>query len=450
MKPKDTTRTERSDRRNVLVVDDDPHILEVLEARLLASGFGAVKAADAREALERVKNQHVDLAICDVKLPDVDGFTLFEKIRAERPGLPVIFLTAHGTIPDAVQAMKSGAVEYLTKPFDGRELVAKINGILGALSPPPVSPASGLYEGRSKAMKELHDMIGKVSAIDMNVLIVGESGVGKECVARMIHDLSTRRDKPIVVVDCGSTPTTLLESELFGHVKGAFTHALRDKKGLVEAADQGTLFLDEIGNIGPEMQMRLLRFLENHKIRRIGAIREIDVDCRVLAATNANLADEIRAGRFREDLYYRLRVVTVAVPPLRDRREDIPGMARYFADNFRAQNGLPPVEILPETMEVLQEHDWPGNVRELKNTMEAGAALCPDNKLKPEHLQLHLFETESRSDDEDEAFSLEENERRAILRALKQTGGVQKAAADLLGISRRAIHYKIKKYGIKP
>jgi DNA-binding NtrC family response regulator len=448
LKPKDTTT--RSDRRTVLVVDDDPHILEVLEARLLASGFGAVKAADAREALEKVKNRSIDLAICDVKLPDVDGFTLFEKIRIERPGLPVIFLTAHGTIPDAVQAMKSGAVEYLTKPFDGRELVATINGILGALPPPAVSDP-GVYQGRSKAMKELHDMIKKVAAIDMNVLILGESGVGKERVARMIHDLSPRRNNPLVVVDCGSTPTTLLESELFGHVKGAFTNAMRDKKGLIEAADQGTLFLDEIGNIGPEMQMRLLRFLENHKIRRIGSIRETDVNCRVLAATNSNLVDDIKAGKFREDLYYRLRVVAVTIPPLRDRREDIPDMARHFIDNFRAQNGFPPVEILPETMEILQEHDWPGNVRELKNILEAGAALCSGTKLGPEHLQLDFLDMESRSDDEDgDAFSLEENERRAILRALKQTGGVQKAAADLLGISRRAIHYKVKKYGIKP
>jgi DNA-binding NtrC family response regulator len=267
----------------------------------------------------------------------------------------------------------------------------------------------------------------------------------------MIHELSPRRNKPLVVVDCGSTPTTLLESELFGHVKGAFTHAVRDKKGLIEAADQGDLFLDEIGNISPEMQMRLLRFLESRKIRRIGAIEEIDVDCRVLAATNSNLVDDIRAGKFREDLYYRLRVVTVNIPPLRERREDIPGMARYFVDNFCARKGLPDVKITPEALKLFQEFDWPGNVREFKNTLEAGAAMCSKRILTPDLLQLEpLHQEGGASNRSEETFSLEENEKQTIIRALKQTGGVQKSAAELLGISRRAIHYKIKKYGIKP
>ena len=450
MKAKETSN--RPDRRAVLVVDDDPHILEVLEARLQASGFDPVKAVDARDALTQLKKRSVDLAVCDVKLPDMDGFALFEKIRADHPALPVVFLTAHGTIPDAVQAMKSGAVEYLTKPFDGRELVAHINRILDDRSAAPPAPSKqDLYQGKSPAMKELGDMIQRVAAIDMNVLILGESGVGKERVARLIHKSSPRRAEPFVVVDCGSTPTTLLESELFGHVKGAFTHAVRDKKGLIEAADKGTLFLDEIGNITPEMQMRLLRFLEDHKIRRIGDIREISVDCRVLAATNANLMDDIKAGKFREDLYYRLRVVTLVIPPLRERKEDIPGMARHFVENFCAEKGLSPVEILPETLDALMDYDWPGNVRELKNAMEAGAALCTDGKLAPECLQLELFKREDDPEDTgEETFSLEESERRTIVRALKEAGGVQKAAAELLGISRRAIHYKIKKYGIKP
>ena len=245
--------------------------------------------------------------------------------------------------------------------------------------------------------------------------------------------------------------SALLESELFGHVKGAFTHAVRDKKGLIEAADQGTLFLDEIGNIGPEMQMRLLRFLENHKIRRVGDIREIDVDCRVLAATNANLVDDIQEGKFREDLYYRLRVVAVNIPPLRERREDLPGLARYFVENFCERKGLAPVKILPETLKALKEYEWPGNIRELKNTLEAGAALCSNRQLGPEHLQLEIMRRDNPgAETGEETFSLEESERQTIIRALRQTGGVQKAAAGLLGISRRAIHYKIKKYGIKP
>jgi len=448
-------KPETRDGRVVLVVDDDPHILEVLEARLLASDFAAVKATTAQEALARLKARRIDLVVCDVKLPDLDGFSLFEKIRQAHPGLPVIFLTAHGTIPDAVQAMKSGAVEYLTKPFDGRELVARIHKVLESVALPPAKPADpppGFFLGQSPAMKTLYALLQRVAPIDVNVLILGESGVGKERVAHMIHELSARRDKPFMVVDCGSTPTTLLESELFGHVKGAFTHAVRDKKGLIEAAGQGTLFLDEIGNITPEMQMRLLRFLEDRKIRRVGDIREIPVDCRVLAATNANLPADIRAGKFREDLYYRLRVVTVTIPPLRERREDIPGLALYFANTFCNEKGVPPVRILPETLSVLKDYPWPGNVRELRNTLEAGAALCPDGVLRPENLQLESLSPSPAADTPlaSDSLSLEESERQTIIRALKQCGGVQKAAAELLGISRRAIHYKVKKYGIRP
>ncbi len=313
--------------KTVLVVDDDLHILEVIEARLVASDFFVIKAWDAESAMKEFKRHKFDLMICDVKLPDLNGFQLFKKVRAIHEGLPVIFLTAFGSIPDAVRAMKAGAVEYLTKPFDGRELVHKINEILKqakTVHPKFATLSQTPYFGKSPAMKELHDMVQRVAAIDVNVLILGESGVGKEVIAHMLHDLSSRREKPFVIVDCGSTPAGLLESELFGHVKGSFTHAIRDKKGLIEMADQGTLFLDEIGNVSPEMQMRLLRFLEDHKIRRIGDIHEISVDCRVIAATNTNLLEDIRSGEFREDLYYRLRVVTLNIPPLRERPEDIP------------------------------------------------------------------------------------------------------------------------------
>jgi DNA-binding NtrC family response regulator len=300
-------------------------------------------------------------------------------------------------------------------------------------------------------MKELHDMVKRVAAIDVNVLILGESGVGKEVIAHMLHDLSSRREKPFIIVDCGSTPAGLLESELFGHIKGSFTHAIRDKKGLIEMADKGTLFLDEIGNVSSEMQMRLLRFLEDHKIRRIGDIQEISVDCRVIAATNTNLLEDIRSGEFREDLYYRLRVVTLNIPPLRERPEDIPGFVKYFVETFCSNKGIPLVEILPETVRAICDYPWPGNVRELRNSLEAAVALCPDGVLRPRDIRLpSISETDSDEELPESSFSLEESERQAIIRALKETGGVQKSAAELLGISRRAIHYKIKKYGIKP
>jgi DNA-binding NtrC family response regulator len=254
-------------------------------------------------------------------------------------------------------------------------------------------------------------------------------------------------------VDCGSTPPGILESELFGHVKGAFTNAVQDKQGLIEAANGGTLFLDEIGNISSDMQSRLLRFLEERKIRRVGAVKEIDVDCRVISATNADLAAEIREGRFRQDLYYRLRVVTLNVPPLRERKEDIAPLARCFANRQCLQSGMTELTIAQETIEMMEQYNWPGNVRELKNAMEAGVVLCKNNTLLPDDLQLNVFdelpEGEMDSNGMNASFSIENSEKEAIIRALKEANGVQKRAADLLDISRRSIHYKIKKYDIR-
>lgn len=459
-----------SSKQTILVVDDDLHILEVLEARLTASGFRVLTAPEAQEALSIIQAQPVDLLISDIRMPGMGGMDLFLEVQTIRAGLPVIFLTAYGTIPDAVKAVKAGAVDYLTKPFDGRELVQKVQETLKKRAQPRPSPAPAhetaahtaaapakqmVWGGKSTVMHELQDLIERVAPSDVNVLILGESGVGKERVARLIHQKGARRDHPFVVVDCGSTPTGLLESELFGHVRGAFTHAIRDKKGLMEAADQGTLFLDEIGNISPEMQVRLLRFLEDRKIRRIGDLREIPIDCRVVAATNVNLPEEVEAGNFREDLYYRLRVVTLRIPPLRDRKEDIPGLSEHFVESFCESNGMPKPTIPPETMKWLVEYPWPGNVRELKNALEAAVVLCRDGVLRTSDLQLAGLPDIARRAApappaaRADSMSLEESERNAIIRALQQTGWVQKDAAELLGISRRAIHYKIKKYGIE-
>lgn len=438
-----------STQQTILIVDDDLHILEVLEARLLSAGFNVIKAPGAKDALNLLKSHQPDLMISDMKMPEMSGMSLLTEVNGICPGLPVIFLTAYGTIPDAVRAVKAGAIEYLTKPFDGRELIQKIHNVLKDASSSrkkSILPSHGFYIGENRAMKELYGLIERIAVSDVNVLILGESGVGKERFARLLHELGTRKDRPFIVVDCGSTPTGLLESELFGHVKGSFTHAIRDKKGLIEAANTGTLFLDEIGNISQEMQVRLLRFLEDRKIRRIGDIREIPVDCRVIAATNANLGEAIREGTFREDLYYRLRVVALKIPPLRDRKEDIPIFAQNFVEAFCKSNGLAPVKLMPETVEVLCGYRWHGNVRELKNAIEGGVVLSKNGVLRPEDLQFSkINETEEMSES---PFSLEENEHKAIIRALQETGGVQKDAADLLGISRRAIHYKIKKYGI--
>ncbi len=441
----------------ILVVDDDQNILAVLEARLSSIDYQVLTATGGEEALEMLKSKPVDLMITDVKMPGMGGMDLFSAAQEALPGLPVMFLTAYGTIPDAVKALKAGAIDYLTKPFNGRELILKVQEVLKKSGPrptldtlPPLSES--LWGGKSPAMRELYDLVDRLARSDVNVLILGESGVGKERIARLLHQRGPRREQPFLVVDCGSTPSGLLESELFGHVRGAFTHAIKDKKGLIEAADKGTLFLDEIGNITPDMQMRLLRFLEDRKIRKIGDLKEIPVNCRVISATNSDLPEDVVDGRFREDLYYRLRVVTLKIPPLRDRREDIPSLAQQFVENICKNENLAPVKLPAETIKWLVEYPWPGNVRELKNALEGGVVLCRDGVLRKSDLSLSgLPEAPQKSPaaaGDTSSLSLEESERNAILRALQQAGNVQKEAANLLGISRRAIHYKIKKYGI--
>ncbi|MBW1892454.1 MAG: sigma-54-dependent Fis family transcriptional regulator [Deltaproteobacteria bacterium] len=448
-------------RHTVLIVDDDLNVLEVIDARLSSNGFHVLKASGAEKAIKILKNEHIDLMISDMKMPGMGGLDLFSEVRGFRPDLPVIFLTAYGSIPDAVSAVKAGAVDYVAKPFDGHELLRKLREILKNTEPGQklsednkASSKNMLDTEQSPAMQELMKLIERVSVSSVSVLILGESGSGKEHAARLIHQSSPRRDRPFIVVDCGSTPPGILESELFGHVKGAFTHAIRNKNGLISEADGGTLFLDEIGNISPDMQIRLLRFIEDRKIRRIGDINEISVDCRVIAATNSDLIEDMRAGRFREDLYYRLRVVTLKIPHLRERKQDVKYLARYFVKSFCNNNDIPMVELPSETIKWLSNYPWPGNVRELKNALEAGIVLCDNGVLRPEDLQLTGLPdiAPDLSNDnileKQEAFSLEESERSTIVRALKETKGVQKDAADLLGISRRAIHYKIKKYAI--
>lgn len=440
---------------SILIVDDDRNVLQVLEARLQSSGFTIYKAENGQDALRLLKENKIDLMISDMKMPGMSGMDVMNRARALHPGLPIIFLTAFGTIPDAVKAVRAGAIDYLAKPFDGRELVYKLKKVLE--ENPRLLPGgddntllNDMESAASPRMKELYMLVQKVAKSDVNVLILGESGVGKERIARLIHRLSLRSKQPFVVVDCGSTPAGLLESELFGHVRGAFTHAVNDKRGLIETADKGTLFLDEIGNISTEMQVRLLRFLEDRKIRRIGDLKENPVDCRVLAATNSDLIDDIKNGRFREDLYYRLRVVTLQIPRLRDRKEDIPKLTQFFVESYARQNGTRMVDMPPETIDYLVTYPWPGNVRELKNAIEAGIVLCHGNVLRPEDMHLSGLPTMMGVEETPptDSFSLEDTERNAIVRALKQSAGVQKEAAKLLGISRRAIHYKIKKYDI--
>lgn len=455
-------RAAATPKRTILVVDDDESILEVLDARLSAGGYATLSARSAEKGLELLERTPVDLVISDMRMPGMGGKGLLEKVATERPNLPVIMLTAYGTIPDAVASVKTGAVDYMTKPFEGEELLARVgsilNGSVRVSAQPSARPAPGpapadrrLWGGKSQSMKRLFDLIEKVAPTDVTVLINGESGTGKEKVSRIIHERSHRASGPFVVVDCGSTPAGLLESELFGHVKGSFTHAVRDKRGLIEEASGGTLLLDEIGNISSEMQTRLLRFLQERTIRRIGDTKEISIDCRVLAATNADLQAMVKEGSFREDLYFRLKVITMVVPPLRERKEDIPALTQRFVEAFSKANGMPTVAITDEAMQILMDYSWPGNVRELKHVIEAGVVLSSGGIMQPEDLHLEPVDEPIAAATEEAggaALSLEESEKRAILRALEQSNWVQKDAADVLGISRRAIHYKVKKYGI--
>lgn len=442
---------------NILVVDNDANILEVLEARLSVAGFRVLKAGNAGSAARILKKTPVDLLLSDVKMPRKSGIELFREIKQALPDLPVIFLTAYGTIPDAVDAIKLGAVDYISKPFDGKVLIEKITRTLAAYKPagetasPPEGFEGDYYWGKSPAMSTLFAMVKKVAPAQVNVLLLGESGVGKERIARYIHAHSTRKDQPCMVVDCGSTPAGILESELFGHVKGAFTHAVKDKTGLIQAADTGTLFLDEVGNISHDMQCRLLRFLEDRQIRQVGSVCETPVDCRVISATNAHLMEDIQAGTFRQDLYYRLKGISLTIPPLRERREDIPALSTFFADRSFPGGQEGRISISEDAMALLCTHTWPGNIRELKNVVEAGAILCRNRTIAPRDLQIELPKNGGMEDlDSRTVFSIEESEKNTIIRALKEARGVQKKAADLLNISKRAIHYKVKKYNIDP
>ena len=445
-----------NDKHTILLVDDELPIIEVLENRLTLENFRVLTATRVIEALEILNNREVDLVISDMKMPNLGGMDLLREIRKKHPGLPVIFMTAYATIPDTVHAIKSGAADYITKPFNGNDLIKKVKEILKtAFYPIGLKKTSHLSEavfgGESSSMKSLYNLVEQIIPSDVNILILGESGVGKELIVRLIHERGPRNDHPLVIVDCGSTPEGLLETELFGHVRGAFTHAIRDKKGLIEAADGSTLFLDEIGNISMAMQARLLRFLEERKIRKVGELDEVAVDCRIISATNLDLVAEVEAGRFREDLYYRLRVVTLRVPPLRERKEDIPLLAQRFVAQFCNVKGCPTMTLPEETIEWLCSYPWPGNVRELKNALEGAVTLCKSDTLHPSDVKLTgVLETSGLSRSINDSLSLEKNERDLIISALDRAGWIQKDAARLLGISRRVIYYKIKKFGIEP
>jgi two-component system response regulator GlrR len=383
-------------RQHVLVVDDDEDLRELLSLRLEHNGYEVVCEQTCAGGMDRLEDRGFDAMILDLRLPDGDGLSLLPRIKERRPDLPVIMLTAHGSIESAVEAMRLGAFGFLTKPFLDHDLLqtirhavetVKLRREVADLRRVVGEENERFLIGTSAAMRKVREVVARVGPTEVTVLITGESGTGKELAARSIHDASPRARGPFVAINCAAMPEDLLESELFGHVKGAFTGALRDKPGLFAAASGSTLFLDEIGDAPLKVQAKLLRVLQEKRYTRVGSTKEEEADVRVLAATNRDLKADVAAGRFREDLFYRLHVFPLEMPPLRAHPEDVPVLAQVFLERAGARHGLPVPRITKETVEALVQHQWPGNVRELAHVMEAALLYATDDELRPEHLR---------------------------------------------------------------
>jgi DNA-binding NtrC family response regulator len=446
-------------RHKILILDDEPSIVEVIVTRLEAIGFPVVGHTRVSMALEALRKDDFSILITDLKMPDMDGMEVLKEAKKINPDLEVIIFTAYGSIEGAVKAIKEGAHDYLVKPFEPIELFAKIEKAIEKrelkqrvryLEQEIEDSIDHHIYAESPSMKQVLALTRQVSSSDATVLILGESGTGKELIARMLHYEGNRRGGKFVIMDCGATPPTLIEGELFGYSRGSYTGALKDKKGIIEEADGGTLFLDEIGNISPEMQTRLLRVLESGEFRRIGELGQRRVDIRVIAATNVDLIAKVEKGEFREDLFYRLKVITIQLPPLRERKEDIAGMAQIFLIEFNNRAGKNVTAISRDAMDMLLSHHWPGNVRELKNIIQSAVVLCQGPAITPEDiLPSGIFDSSVPMTGE-ELNPLEAREKAMVIQALKKTNWVQKDAANILGISRRVMHYKIRKYDIHP
>ncbi len=464
----------------ILIVDDEAGMREFLSIFLEREGFQVESAQDGQEALEAAEKTPFDLIISDLRMPTMDGVRLLEGLRKFQPEIPVILMTAYASAESAIEAMKLGAYDYITKPFRveevkqviSRALEVKADRVAG-VSPwsgePFPQPVEGII-GRSPKMIELYKLISKVATVTGTVLITGESGTGKELVARTIHENSDRASAPFLAISCGAIPESLLESELFGHVKGAFTGAVVAKAGLFEVANGGTVLLDEIAETSLAIQVKLLRVMQERVFRRVGGTEDIEVDVRVIAATHQDLKELIRKEQFREDLYYRLNVIPIRIPSLRERREDIPLLAMNFLAKYTQENRRPIRGIAPEAMELLLRYPWPGNVRELENAIERAVALGTESVLTVENLPETVRARPEASDSEEKSAAsslpsavseftpssekldldrvVSKVERDLILEALRQAGGVQKKAAQLVGLSFESFRYRMKKYGI--
>jgi two-component system response regulator AtoC len=463
------------EKKQVLIVDDEPNLRKILSAQLSRDGYDVLTAEDGEQGLLILRDHHIDLVVTDLKMPKVDGMALLRQALAEDPDLPIVMITAHGTVDTAVEALKIGAFDYLTKPFDKeevRQIVAKAlrtRQLAGAeASAGQTAPGArfGII-GTSTGIAELYALLERVADTPTTVLITGESGTGKELVARALHDHSSRKEKPFIKVNCAAIPKELIESELFGYERGAFTGAVSSKPGRFELANGGTLFLDEIGEIPVEMQVKLLRALQESEFERVGGIKTIHVDVRLVAATNRDLKKLIGAGVFREDLYYRLNVVPIRLPALRERAGDIPLLVEHFLRKFNERLKKHVTSVEPEALDVLASYAWPGNIRELENVIERAVLFCDGQKLRaqdlPPEVRGALATTQTPVTDADlEAALASEGglkehvkvamsrlERELVGRALAQTNGNVTHAARLLKISRKGLQLKMKELGLR-
>jgi len=450
--------------QTILIVDDEKNYLIVLSAFLSGEGYETITADNGADALEIVESTDLDLVLTDMKMSPMDGITLLTQIKEKAPDLPVVMMTAFGTVEKAVEAMQLGAFNFILKPFQNEALKKIVEKAIQTYrlikeNRQLVLTLEKLYRfenivGKSKPMRAVFAMIRRVAYTKATVLISGESGTGKELTAKAIHFNSPRRNKPFIAVSCAALTETLLESELFGHEKGAFTGAIAMKKGRFELADGGTLFLDEIGDISPSLQVKLLRVLEDMRFERVGGTRTVNADVRLVAATNKDLKAAVEAQQFREDLYFRLNVVHIVLPPLRDRTEDIPLLGAYFVKKFAEELGKGELRISPEAMRFLCDHRWPGNVREFENALERAVLLSHGTEIRLDDLPKDLisFSDLETPVDWQNLSNLPETldaiEKKMIQKALRLSGNIQAHAASLLGIPRANLQYRLKKHNL--
>jgi DNA-binding NtrC family response regulator len=454
-------------KKRILIVDDEPSIRKVLRAHLRRAGYEVGVAEDGQEAIDTLARDDFDLVVSDLRMPEVDGLALLAHCRSAHPGLPVILITAHGTVDSAVEALKQGAHDYITKPFDQHELQATIRKALATeersrtkLRPDPAFPGDARLGrhgiiGQTAAMQQVYSLIDRVAASPSTVLVTGESGTGKELVARALHAASDRSTGPFIQINCGAIPESLFESELFGHERGAFTGAVTARAGRFELAHGGTLFLDEVGELPKDMQVKLLRVLQDRTFERVGGMRSMTVDVRLVAATNRDLLAEVGAGRFREDLYYRLNVVPIQLPPLRERLDDLPLLVDHFIRRFNKRLGRSVEGASPAALSALMAWRWPGNIRELENLMERAVLLTEARQVGPSDLPgLDAGPAPTRDIEE---LGLKEYvrvytaqlERARIQRVLRESSGNVTHASRKLGISRKSLQMKMKDYGLR-